>query len=299
LESALTTAVMHRIGLSRFTSEAGSAASVRIGEIRLENTSVDRVDVRDITSAFRTGSISLDGARAIVDLEFRLSWDFRVPIPLPPFSVRVSGSTSLGSLSFNFDIGNVDIPSLPLTDLEVPDASLEDVTAAVNPIRNLDLGGATLNDLRLDDTVLPSAGFGLGGLSLGPVNLTDVRIPGASTERVTLGAFTPNEPLLFPSIRIGGIELPSANAPVARTEGLIRVPQVRPSARRTPRIAGFSLRVQPVLDLFIDALTIRNISASARIDRVDLRDLRSSVTVRNLELERAALEGLRVDRVSL
>jgi hypothetical protein len=297
LASALAAAVMKRIELPRLTAASGSAAAVRIGEIRLENASIDRVDVRNVATTVSTGAISLDNARAIVAIRVFFDWWYDV------WFASDSGSATLGTFDFPFEIGNIDIPRLTDIGLVVPSASLRDIIAAVHPIRDLDLGGAGLNALQLDDTLLPSAGFGLGGLSLGAVNLTDVRLPGARTSRVAVGAFTPDGPLVLPSLRIDGVELPAAGAPRVTSEGLIAVPQAVASARTLPGVSfgifGFTLGMQPTLDIFIDALTIHDLSASATIERIDLRDTRASVTLRNLELDRVDLELLRAERVTL
>lgn len=297
LANALAAAVMKRIELPAFTAASGSAAAVHIGEIRLENASVDRVDIQNVATTFRTGAISLDNARAIVAIRVFFDWWYDV------WFDSDSGSTTLGTFDFPFDIGNIDIPSLNNISLAVPNVSLRDIIAAVHPVRDLDLGGATFSTLELDDALLPSAGFGLGGLSLGAVNLTDLRLPGASTAQVTLGAFTPNGPLVLPSLRIDGVELPAASAPRVSSEGLIAVPHAVASARTLPGVSfgifGFTLGIQPTLDIFIEALTIRDLAASAVIERIDLRDVRASVALHNLELSRVNLEQLHVDRLAL
>lgn len=297
LASALAAAVMKRIELPSFTAASGSAAAVHIGEIRLENASVDRVDIQNVATTFRTGAISLDNARAIVAIRVFFDWWYDIWIDSD------SGSTTLGTFDFAFDIGDIDIPSLNNINLEVPNASLRDIIAAVHPVRDLDLGGATFGALGLDDTLLPSAGFGLGGLSLGAVNLTDVNLPGSSTSRVTLGAFTPNGPLVLPSLRIDGVEIPTASAPRVSSEGLIAVRQAVASERKLPGVSfgifGFTLGMQPTLDIFIEALTIRDLAASATIQRIDLREVRASVALRDLELSRVNLNQLHVDRLAL
>lgn len=297
LEAALAEAVMRRIGLPRFTAASGSAASVRIGEIRLENASVDRVDVHNVATTLSTGAISLDNVRAVVAIRVFVDWSYDVWIDSD------SGSTTLGTIRFPFPLGDIDIPSLSNIRLTVPSATLRDLIAAVHPVRDLALGGARLSALRLDDTLLPAAGFALGGLSLGAVNLTDVRLPRSSTARVSLGAFAPTGPLLLPSLRVDGVELPAASAPRVSSAGLVAVPNAVASQRT---LAGldfgffrFDLRMQPTLDIFIEALTIRNLAASAVIERVDLRDLRASVDLRNLELDRVELEQLQVERLTL
>jgi hypothetical protein len=297
LAGALAAAVMKRIELPAFTAASGSAAGVHIGEIRLENASVDRVDIQNVATTLGTGAISLDNARAIVAIRVFFDWWYDVGF------ASDSGSQTLGTFDFPFDIGDIDVPSLSNIHLAVPSASLRDIVAAVHPVRDLDLGGARFSALQLDDTLLPSAGFALGGLSLGAVKLTDVRVPGASTSRLALGSFIPDGPLVLPSLRIDGVELPVAGASRVTSEGLIAVRQAVASERKLPGVSfgvfGFTLGMQPTLDIFIEALTIRDLAASAAIERIDLREVRATVALHNLELDRVNLEQLRVDRLTL
>ncbi|MGF1563072.1 MAG: hypothetical protein ACFB3T_12940 [Geminicoccaceae bacterium] len=294
--SALAQAVVRRIQVPQVTSAAGQVGNVSIGAIRLENTAVDHVDITNVDTVFSTGHIALSDARAIVEIRLSVRWwyDF--------WFASDSGTVSLGSFDFPFDLGDVDIPNLTNIALNVPSAELSDVIAAVHPIENLNLGGASFADLQAANTVLPSAGFGLSGLSLGDVRLRDVDVPAAHSGAIRVGSFTPNAPLIFPSLRVDGLELPAATAPTLRSEGLIHVPQATASQRVVPfslGVIGFDFRMQPVMDLFIEELVIENLSAQATIGRIDVRDVSVSVTLDDLALDDVTLNRIRVDQVTV
>lgn len=292
----LAAAVMKRIEVPEIASASGNIARIRIGEVSLGQASVDHVDVFNTRTIFDTGNVFLADARALVEIQLSVRWwyDF--------WFASDSGTASLGSVSFPFTIGNIAIPRLRNIRLEVPTASLDDITARLQPVVNLDLGGGTFTNLELTDTTLPSAGFGLGGIALGAVKLSDVAIPAASSAKLTLGGFSPNGPLVLPSIRVDNLNLPSATAPHIESEGLITVPQATASQRVVPfslGVIGFDFRLRPVLDLVIERLVIENLSASASIEALDIHNVASPITISNVQLDGLELEQLTIDRITL
>lgn len=292
----LAAAVMRRIELPHFASASGSAANIRIGEVSLGQASVDHVDVFDTRTTFDTGNVFLADARALVEIQLSVRWwyDF--------WFASDSGTVSLGSVSFPFTVGNIAIPRLRNIRLEIPTASLDDITATLQPVVNLDLGGGTFENLALTDTVLPSAGFGLGGLGLGAVKLDGLEIPAASSAKLELGGFSPNGPLVLPSIRVDNLNLPSASAPRIESDGLISVPQATASQRVVPfslGVIGFDFRMRPVLDFVIERLVIEDLSASASIAALEIRDIAAPLTIRDVQLDGLSLEQLTIDRITV
>jgi hypothetical protein len=292
----LAAAVMRRIEVPSFVSASGSATSIRIGEISLGEANVDRVDVSEVETRFSTGNIFLVNARAIVEIRLSVRWwyDF--------WFASDSGVAPLGSISFPFEIGNIAIPALSNIRLEVPSATLDDIRATLQPVSNLELGGGTFEDLRLADTLVPSAGFGLGGLGLGAVSLNNVAVPSVSAASLDLARFAPTGPLVLPSLRVEGIELPAASAPLIESEGLIRVPQATASQRVVPfslGVIGFDFRMRPVLDMFIDRMVIENLTAWASVETLQVRNVSAPVALRNVSLDGLQLEQLTIQRITV
>ena len=301
LSSVLAAAVMHRISLPKFISASGSADSIKIGEIRLSDTTVDHINVEGVKTELDTGTAALDEARAIVSLRIIFNYGIHIPLPWPFRDINIDDSVTVGTIRFPFEIGDITIPALNNIDLDIPSATLEDIQASLEPVSDLDLGGGAFNGLKLDDTVLPTAGFGLSGLSVGTINLNEVSVPAISSARLSVDEFSPNNALLLPSIRIENIELPSIAAPTVMSEGPIVVPDIKSADRSIPLIRGgileASITVEPTFTMVINQMVINNISATSTIRKIDLRDLQSTVqlsdvTLNGLELNAVELENI-------
>ena len=298
LAAQLAAAVVRRIEVPSFVSVSGRAASIRIGEISLGEANIDHVDVSNVETRFSTGRIFLSDAHAIVAIKVDLQWRYDIGID------SGSGTEPLFSFDFPFDIGDVDIPALSNIRLDVPSATLNEVRANLQPVINLDLGGGTFENLRLADTRVPSAGFGLGGLGLGAVRLNDVAVPSVSAASLDLERFAPTGPLVLPSLRVEGIELPAASAPSIESEGLIFVPDVRTDSRTSGwfgfgGIASVRVVVTPELDIRIERLVLQNLTASASVDTLQVQNVSAPVSLRNVSLGGLQLEQLTIERITV
>ncbi len=300
LSSVLAAAVMRRINLPKFISASGNANSITIDQIRLNDTSVDRVDVLDVKTEVDTGTVSLENARAIVSLNLRFNFSVHIPLPWPFDDIDFGDSISLGGITFPFDIGDISIPALNNVDLEIPSATLTDIQASLEPVNNLNLGGAAFNGLELDDTVLPSAGFGLSGMNLGGLSLNQLSMPSVTSARLSVERFSLENALLLPSVSIEDIQLPSTSAAQVTTTAPIVVPGVTAETRNIPLTSGLlntSIDISPTLTIAISSMVINNISAVSTITKIDIRDIRSSVevscvTANGLELNSLQLESI-------
>jgi len=300
LSSVLAAAVMQRINLPKLISASGSASSITIDQIRLNDTSVERVDVLDVKTEVDTGTVTLENARAIVSLSLRFNFGVHIPLPWPFDDINFGDSISLGGITFPFDIGDISIPELNNVDLEIPSAALIDIKATLEPVNNLNLGGAAFNGLELDDTVLPSAGFGLSGLSLGALSLTELTTPSVTSAHLSVAGFSPDNALLLPSISIENIQLPSTSAAQVTTVAPVVVPGITSETRNIPLTSGLlttSIDISPTLTIAISSMVINNISAVSTISKIDIRDIRSTVevsgvTANGLELNNVELESI-------
>jgi len=299
LTSALAAAVIRRISLPKFLSVSGSANSITIDQIRLTNTEVDSVDVVDVNTELDTGTVLIENARAIVSLSLRFNFGIHIPLPWPIPDIDIDSSVSLGGITFPFDIGDINIPNLNNVDLEIPSATLQDIQASLAPINNLDLGGATFDGLELENTILPTAGFGLSGMSMGVFSLNSLTMPSITSASLSVDGFSLNDALQLPSLTIEGIQLPVVTAPRVTTTAPVVVPNVTSETQNIPLTGGIltsSIDISPTLTIAIDAMVIDDISAVSTIGRVDIRDLQSSVevtgiTANGLELTNIELES--------
>lgn len=300
--SALASAVMRQINLPRFISASGSVSSIKIDEIKLGVASVDSVDIQNVDTQVDTGEIIMEDTRAIVSLGMSFEYGIHIPLPWPFSDINIDDTITIGTIRFPFEIGDISIPALDNIDLDIPSATLEDIQASLEPVNNLDLGAGSFKGLGLDDTVLPTAGFGLGGLSMGAVKLSDLTLPSVSSARLSLNEFSPDAPLILPSISIKDVQLPSASAPKVATEGPIVVPDVSSESRKIPLISRGPLRasivIDPSLTIAINSMVINGISAVSTIQKIDLRDMRSSVQLRGVSLDGLELNSVELESIS-
>lgn len=301
LSSVLAAAVMQRINLPKLISASGSANSIKIDQIRLNDTSVDSVNVLDVKTEVDTGTVTMENARAIVSLNLRFNFGVHIPLPWPFDDIDFSDSISLGGITFPFDIGDISIPELNNVDLEIPSATLIDIQASLEPVNNLHLGGAVFNGLELDNTVLPSAGFGLGGMSLGALSLSELNMPSVSSARLSVKGFSLDNTLLLPSISIEDIKLPATSAARVTTTAPVVVPGVTSETRNIPLTSGLlntSIDISPTLTIAISSMVINNISAVSTISKIDIRDIRSTVQVSGVTADGIELNSVELESIT-
>ena len=301
LSSTLFAAVMRRISLPRFASASGSTGSIKIDEIRLDDATVDQVDAENVKIELDTGNVTLRDVRTVVRLRITFNWGVHINLPWPIPDFDEGGHVTIESWPIPFNVGNVDIPALNNVDLDIPSATLEDIEASLEPIKDLNLGSGTFSGVALDDTVLPAAGFGLGGMSLGALNLKGVEVPSVSAARLSLNEFSPDAQLVFPSVSIKNVQLPSTSAPEVSSEGPVVVPEVTTSTQRIPLLDGFltaSIDIEPTMDLLIGSVDIDNMSAVSSVEKIEIRDMKVNVEVSGVTLDELELNSVEVESIS-
>jgi hypothetical protein len=262
----LVLAALRAIDISQVLVASGSIGSLRVAELRLGEATVDRLVVQGVSASVHAGGAFLEDVRFVLELRLSVDWWYDIWI------WSDSGTESLGSLSFGIGIGNVLVPSLRDIDLSIPSATVADASVTVAPVRNLDLGGASFRDLRVDDTKLPASGF------------------------------APRGPLHLPAVEVANIRVPAASVPNVVSQGAVNIDDAQ-ATRRGVRlnlgILGFTFWVAPVLDIHIGTLTLSNVSASAGIDRLRVEGVSVPVTVQGVTAGDLRLDTLTVNQISL
>ncbi|MGF1477125.1 MAG: hypothetical protein ACFB6S_16390 [Geminicoccaceae bacterium] len=285
---------LRRIRVPRVTAASGRAGSLRLDEVRLGDATI--------------GRITAQGFDATIDTEEALLDDFRVVLSLRAgISFRVFGRERNPAVRFNipFDIGTVAIPDLENIAVTAPSAVITAAQIDIQPVSNLDVGAVQFDDLLVDDSLLPAAGFGLAGLALGPVSLTDLDLPASWTEAVSIGAVTLERPLILPTTLITDLELPSVAVPRVSSTAAILIPDVRPLdfqfRQNLVRLFGIRIAifVEPTLTIRIGALRLDNVTASSSVEQLILEDIRAPLSVRGARLDELTLNQIRVERVGI
>jgi hypothetical protein len=294
--AGLVLAALRAIDISQVLVASGSIGSLRVADLRLGEATVDRLVVEGVSASVHAGSAFLQDVRILLELRLSVDWWYDIWV------WDDSGTQGLGSLSFGIGIGNVAVPSLRDIDLGVPQATVTDASLSVAPVQNLDLGGASLRELRLDDTKLPASGFGLNGLQLGGVSIDSLGAPDATTRSLGVGEFKPRGPIRLPAVEVANIRVPAAQVPNVVSQGAINIDDAQATRRGVSLdlgILGFTFWAAPVVDIHIGTLTLSNVSLSAGIDRLRVEDVSVPVTVRGVTAGDLRLEQLTVNQISI
>lgn len=287
---------LHQVRIPQISAQSGAVGSLGVDRITTGQATIDRVEINGINASLSTGQAVLRNVRAV--LRLRVGVAIRVRIAW----VRFSASPSV-TFRFRFDIGDTQVPSLDDIELSIPQATVRDAEAIVQPINNLDLGGGTFSDIEVNDTRLPQSGFGLSGLGFEGFRLSDVTVPAATSGSVFVGELRPNEPFVLPDTEIRAVELPVIRVPFVSSQAPIEIRGATPLPARLEEVIfnRFGVRIapfaEPVLDIHISSLTLSDIDASSSIDRVRLADVRSPVTLQGLRMGDLQLNQVTVNQV--
>lgn len=283
-----------RAAVPRVMVRSGLAENLSIDQVQLGQTTIDRLRIQGVSATVSSGTTRLENVEVALRIRIRVS--LRV--------FRIGGSRTLTFRFPTVPIGDISIPELDDIRLNVGSAVSEDARLEVQPINNLDLGGARFTDLRADGTVLPAAGFALDGLALEGFSIDDISVPATFTEAIRVGSFVPNAPLQVPSVVATDISLPDVSAPRVSSASPVFIPSIFPesfSLRRRIGIgpARITLTVRPLLDMRIAALTLDDITASSFIDRIAVEDIRAPLTLTGLNVGGLQLNDVTINRVEV
>lgn len=297
LLDALVTEVTRRLRIDRIGVASGRAESVGIGRVEIGDATVEGVRLRGLSARVNCGAALLRNVRAILELHFEVRWSY----DLKWFGAD-SGIKALGSKAKPIPLHDIRIPMLQDIAIAVSEAELRDIEAEIQNIANLDLGGAGFENLAVDNTRLPSGGFGLSGLTYGELEIESFGAPTADSERLTIGRFSPDRPIAVPDVEVRGIAIPDIDVPDAASGGAISLMDIDPEDFEAPVFkigdlfkAAFVAR--PLLHLQIGELVLTELKASAAIEAIRVEGASAPVTVRGIELEGVQLEQVSAQRI--
>jgi hypothetical protein len=291
--AGLVRRALRRVNVPSILARSGTAGRIAIDRVTLGQATIDRVNIQGVNATLDAGTTQLEGFRMV--LRVRVGIRFRV------FGFTRERSVTFG---FPFDVGTVSIPRLDDIAVALPSAVATGTQIAVQPVADLELGAGTFDDLRIEGTLLPAAGFGLDGLDLGAVRLRDFEVPATFTEAVSIGRFAPDLPLRLPTTVVTGVRLPDVDVPRVSSSAPIEVPNIRPndleqSAGLDLIILSVRVFVRPTIDIRIAALTINDIAAASSIDRIALENISAPVTISGLRLGDVELREVTVNEITV
>ncbi len=296
---AVAAAVLHHVTVDQIAVAAGSAGSVNIDRVALGDATVDKVVIEDLSAEVECGAALLRDVRMIMEMHFKVRWAYDLG-----WFGSDSGIKTLGSKAKGIELHDIGLPSLQDIAIKVPEASIEDVEADIQPISNLDLGAAEFEGLAIDDTRLPSDGFGLSGMGIGSVEIGSFGAPASDSRQLTLNRFEPSEPLQLPSLEVKNIEVPSVEVPDAGSDGPVSINDIELEEFEAPmfkigKVFKANFLVIPILHLQIGELVLSELTANAAIGCARVEGVQAPVSVEGLRLGDLALRDLSVNQVAI
>lgn len=299
LLDSLASAVLRRINIAQLASVSGRAESVSIDNVSFGNTSVEKVNIKNLSTNISCGSAILRNVRVILELHYKVNWSYDLK-----WLGSDSGSKVLGSKAKPIPLHDIRIPVLQDISLNIPEAEVEDIDADIQPFTNLGLGAVSFEKLAVNNTNLPSDGFSLSGMNFKSFELDSFGVPATDSENVTISQFSPDNPVSLPSITVNGIDIPSVAIDDVTSDAAVSIMDIQPEEFEAPvfKIGDFFKAyfiVTPVLHLQIGELVLSELEAAASIGLVRVEGASSAVAASGIKLDRLTLNDLTVNQVKI
>ena len=287
-------ALVKKINVEQILAESGTVGQVTVGQVAVGNVVVDSLTLHNTQANLKSGNAYLENVGITIELKFKLHWWYDIGI------YSDSGDENLGSLSFAMNVGNVAVPSLANIQMTIPSVTVNNVAAQVNPLQNLDLGGAAFNKLKVLKTTLPAAGFGLTGMALGSLGLSALGVPDVASEQASIDEFKPNQTVVLPGASLGSVSIPSTSIPDVQSGAFGLDAQASSRGIKVDfGIFGFTFTVTPVVHMHIGAMTLHDLGLSADVGSIDVQNIHVPLDVKGITLKTLKLHTLTVTDVSL
>jgi hypothetical protein len=277
---------------------------VGVGEVKCGPVHVGRLTLNNVQVRTSTGVAELRNVRVQLTLSFALEWKVGLTISMPDWipdiDISESGTMDLGKLGLGIGFGNLSLPGLANLALDITKLPVDDLSAVIGSLRNIDLGPAVAESIHAQGLVAPSAGFqvdgiGLTGFSAQGVGLGDAVLTGATVGRISGGT------LPLPGLSIPSLSLPEVTVP--RMSGQNIDAASRPEVTKMPTVdvglLSATLKVTTTAAFHIDELRLDNITAAASIGEIALKDVELPYEILDLSLSQIGIERIEVPAVEV
>ena len=274
---------------------------VNVGEVKVVPIAIDKLVVRNVHVQTSTGVAQMRNVRTALTLAFALDWKVGVTIdtPLGDVDFSRSGTINLGSLGLVLSFGHINLPGLANLSFDIPSLPVNNVSALMGPIKNLNLGAVLAEQIRAKGVSAPSAGFQLAGLGLNKLTVEGVNMPAAGVGEVTVGRIKGGA-LPLTNLTIPNLALPQATIPSMTSNNIDAT--TNPVSKGLHADAGIlevTLRVTTTARLQVEELRIDNIKASSTIGAIELTNVVLPYEVLNLTLSQIGIESLEVPQLEV
>jgi len=274
---------------------------VQIGEVKIGPIAIEKLVIRNVRVRTSTGVAQMRNVRTALTLQFALDWKVGVSIDTPLGDVDFSrnGTIDLGALSLALSFGHIDLPGFANLSFDIPSLPVNNVSAVVGAIKNLNLGAVMAEQIRARDATAPRDGFQLTGLGLASVRADGLKIPAADAGQVTIGRVKGGA-LPLTNLTIPNLALPQATIPSLSSRNLDAT--TNPVTKGLHADAGLlevTLRVTTTARLQVEELRVDNIKAAATVGAIELSNVVLPYEVLNLTLSQIGIESIEVPQLEV
>lgn len=282
-----------QINISQLLVKSGLLRDLDIDKVILGQTHIDRLVLQGASALLHSANAFLKDVRISLELKITVDWFINLAV----FSD--SGTENLGSIFFNIPVGNIQIPSLSNIDLTIPTVTIENVSANITPIVNLDLNGGQFEKATATQTVIPSGGFQLNGLGLGNFTLSSLQVPGISTSEAKIQRFLPNNEIVLPGAQLSQLSVPST------TVNDIQSNNIAFDGVASRRGLGFDIGflgvtvfVTPIAHMFVGSMLFQDVNLSATVNQARIENIKVPVDIRGITIKGVELVDVNVTGVN-
>jgi len=293
-----------KIAVPEVAISQGRVQEVSVGEIKIGSVKIDQLVMSDIHVQTSTGIAQMRNLRIRLKLQFGLDWRVGVKISMPDGIPDVdfseSGTLDLGALTLGIGFGNITLPGFANLAFDIPSLPVNDVSAVIGSIKNLNLGVILAEQIRAQNALTPTAGFQINGLGVGGVSVQGVSFPNAAVADATIGRITGGA-LPIANLAIPSLALPQATIPKLSSQNVDATSN--PVVAKLPTVdIGLlvaTLKATTTAAFHLDELRIDNVKASASIGEIAFKNIILPYEVLNLRLSQIGIETIEVPQLEV
>jgi len=277
---------------------------VNVGEVKIGPVKVDQLTLNDVHVQGSTGTAEMRNVNLALTMVFGLDWRVGVTISMPDGIPDVdfsdSGTLDLGTLRLGIGFGDVTLPGLAALAFDVQSLAVNDLSAIVGPIKNLNLGAALAEQIQAQNVVAPANGFDITGLGVGAISAHAIAVPDAAAAAATIGRVSGGS-LPIPDLSIPSVELPQAAIPSLASQNVDATSN--PVVSKMPTVdvglLATTLKVTTTAAFHLDELRIDNIRAGASIGAIALKNVVLPYEILNITLSQIGIDAIEVPQLEV
>lgn len=288
MKAAIDNATLARIGIGEVNVGELSAGPLSIGTLVLDTMQFN----------VNTGTVSLQNLQITISLTMTIDWVVSVSIPLVG-DFGWNGTIDLGTQSISVPFGDISLPGLQSLTLDLASLTVDNLSALVAPISDLQLGSLVAQDIRASGIVAPVPDFQIVGLGLAKASIEGLSVPAASSVDATVGSV---QGMTAP---LGTVTIPNLSLPQASL-GDIAGQALDVQATSNPislvsdaGVLKITLNLTPATGMHTDELRIQGVQASASIGQLQLTNLVLPFTLMNLTLSQIGIDTIQVPNIEV